>query len=89
MMKFYADPEDTVVLISSSGNSTNMVNGARDASGTGLGLIKLSGFGYDNALKEYRGVRPWCNSGEHDVVETTHQVWLLAMIDFFCARERA
>ena len=55
-LEFYADPEDTVILISSSGNSSNMVNGARDASGAGLGLITLSGFGHDNALRKFGDV---------------------------------
>ena len=83
VLEFYADPEDTVILISSSGNSSNMVNGARDASDAGLGLITLSGFGHDNALRKFGDVRLWCDSGVYNVVETTHQVWLLAMVDCF------
>ena len=88
-IEFYADPADTVILISSSGKSSNMINGAHVASSAGLGLITLSGFGHDDALRKFGDIRLWCNSSEYNVVETTHQVWLLAMVDYFCARGRA
>ncbi|MDP7259012.1 MAG: SIS domain-containing protein, partial [Acidimicrobiales bacterium] len=43
-LEFYADPGDLAVLISSSGASQNIVNGAEQARTMGLTVISLSGF---------------------------------------------
>ena len=53
-LEFYADSGDLVVLISSSGVSENMVNGAEQAVALGLAAITLSGFSPDNPLREKR-----------------------------------
>ncbi len=49
-VEFYADKGDLVILISSSGKSPNIVNGARYAKGEGLKVVTFSGFEADNPL---------------------------------------
>lgn len=81
-IEFYADPQDLVILISSSGNSLNMINAAKYSSKQKLKLITLTGFANDNLLRNYGNLRLWCDSTEYNVVETVHQIWLLSVVDY-------
>ena len=78
---FYADADDLVVLISSSGRSPNIVNAASRARERGLRIVTLSGFDAHNPLRTAGDLNLWVDSREYNVVETTHQSWLLAAID--------
>lgn len=78
----YGDPGDLVILISSSGGSPNIVNAARTARARGLGVATLSGFRPDNPLRALGDVNLWVDSGAYNIVETTHQSWLLACMDY-------
>lgn len=80
-LEFYADAGDIVILISSSGKSLNMVNAARYARNTGLTLVTFTGFSGDNPLKERGQLNFWVDSRAYNIVEMTHQVWLLAVCD--------
>ena len=51
-LEFYGDNDDIVILISSSGQSKNIINAGRKAKKMGLSLITLSGFLESNPLKE-------------------------------------
>ena len=86
---FYADPGDLVVLISSSGTSPNIVNAAERARGAGLSLVTLSGFDGGNPLRALGDLNLWVNSRSYNIVETAHQLWLLAAIDLIVSREAA
>ena len=81
-LEFYADPGDLVVLISSSGVSENMVNGAEQAAALGLTAITLSGFSPDNPLRQLGDLNLWVASDSYNTVEMTHHVWLLAVVDY-------
>lgn len=78
---FYADSGDVAVCISSSGKSANMVNAAGRARELGLQVVTLSGFAADNPLRQLGHLNLWVNSSSYNVVETTHQSWLLAAVD--------
>ena len=78
---FYADPGDLVVLISSSGQSRNMVNAARHAVERGLTLVTFTGFAKDNPLQQWGHLNFWVDSRAYNVIEMTHQMWLLAVCD--------
>jgi D-sedoheptulose 7-phosphate isomerase len=86
-LDFYADPKDVVILISSSGQSANIVNAALKAKAMGLALITLSGFREDNSLKKLGDINCWVNSSQYNVVETVHQAWLLAVVDQIAAEK--
>ena len=85
-MRSYADEGDVAILISSSGCSDNILNGAAAASELGLSVITFSGFDATNPLRSAGEVNFWVDSSCYNVVETTHQVWLLAMVDYLIDR---
>lgn len=78
---FYADPGDVVILISSSGQSKNMVNAALYAAARGLAVVTFTGFSSDNPLRALGRLNYWVDSRAYNVVEMTHQIWLLAVCD--------
>jgi D-sedoheptulose 7-phosphate isomerase len=80
-VEFYADVDDVLILISSSGVSRNILNGALKGRELGLKIITLSGFRSDNPLKQLGDINLWVDSSEYNVVEITHSVWLLAVVD--------
>jgi len=79
----YADSGDLAILISSSGNSPNIVNGALRAKQMGLNVVILSGFDKDNPLRKLGDIEMWADSSMYNVVEMTHHIWLLAILDYF------
>lgn len=80
-IEFYADKNDVAVLISSSGKSKNIINGALKSKELGLKVITFSGFAADNPLRRTGDINFWVDSCEYNIVEMTHQIWLLAIID--------
>jgi D-sedoheptulose 7-phosphate isomerase len=85
-LEFYGAPGDVVVLISSSGRSPNIVNGARKALALKMPLVTLSGFDADNPLLQLGELNFWVDSRAYNVVEMTHHVWLLAAVDRVVSR---
>lgn len=80
-LEFYADPNDLIVLISSSGKSNNIINGAIKAKQMKLALITFTGFAADNPLRKLGNLNFWADSQAYNVVEMTHHVWLLSLVD--------
>ena len=81
-IEFYADNNDLVILISSSGQSKNIINGAKKAKEMKLPLITLSGFLEDNPLRSMGDINLWVDSTKYNMVENTHQIWLLSVVDY-------
>ena len=81
-LEFYADKGDLVILISSSGRSPNIVNGARYAKDEGLKLVTFSGFAADNPLRGSGDLNFWVDSRAYNIVEMTHHVWLVSIVDY-------
>ena len=81
----YADQRDMVILISSSGKSQNIINAALKAKEMNLPLITFSGFSPENSLRKLGDVNFWANSSEYNIVEMTHHIWLLALVDKFAS----
>ena len=78
----YADPGDLAILISSSGKSQNIINAAEKAKKMGLTVITFSGFNKDNPLRKLGDQNLWFGSCEYNIVEMTHHIWLLSIIDY-------
>jgi D-sedoheptulose 7-phosphate isomerase len=87
-LEAYADKGDLLVLISSSGNSQNILNGAKKAKEMGLLVITLSGFLPNNPLRELGNLNLWVDSTEYNIVEMTHHVWLVAIVDYMIETKR-
>ena len=81
-LEFYADRGDLAILISSSGKSQNMIIGAEKAKEMGLHVITVSGFSPDNPLRELGDLNLWAESYEYNIVEMTHHIWLVAIVDY-------
>ena len=85
-IEFYGDEDDLVILISSSGSSTNIVNAAKTAKQMGLPVITFTGFRSDNPLKQEGELNLWVDSKAYNVVENTHQIWLLMVCDLIIGK---
>jgi D-sedoheptulose 7-phosphate isomerase len=81
-LEAYADKGDLAILISSSGKSQNIINATEKATEIGLSTITLSGFFKDNPLKKSGDLNLWVDSCEYNVIEMTHHIWLLAIVDY-------
>jgi D-sedoheptulose 7-phosphate isomerase len=80
-VEFYGDPGDVLVLISSSGKSPNMIRAAESGQRLGLNVMTLTGFDSTNPLRERGTINLWVDSRSYNVVEMTHHIWLLAVVD--------
>lgn len=80
-LQFYAESDDVIILISSSGVSDNVINAAKKAKEMGLKVITLSGFSKKNPLRRLGDLNLWVDSNEYNIVENIHSVWLLAVVD--------
>jgi D-sedoheptulose 7-phosphate isomerase len=83
---FYGDKGDLVILISSSGNSKNIINAAKKAKDMGLTLITLSGFNPDNPLRKIGDLNLFIESKGYNIVEMTHHIWLVAIVDIIIGK---
>ena len=86
-LKAYADSGDLIVLISSSGRSKNIINAAEYAKNHSLSVVTFSGFDADNPLRRYGSANFWANSNSYNLVEMTHHIWLLAIVDAWIERK--
>tara|TARA_B100000959_G_scaffold281978_1_gene347370 strand:- start:1216 stop:1758 length:543 start_codon:yes stop_codon:yes gene_type:complete len=80
-LNFYADQNDLVILISSSGKSKNILNGAKMAKKKKCKVITFSGFKKQNPLSKLGNYNFWVDSRNYNIVENVHQVWLLSLVD--------
>ena len=83
----HSDPGDTVILISSSGTSQNIINGAKAAKEIGLSTITLSGFEKGNPLNSLGDINLWADSRSYNIVEATHTLWLVAICDLIIGKK--
>lgn len=84
-VKEFADKEDTlIILISSSGNSMNILNTADYCESNEISWISLSGFASTNLLcsrpAEHRLLNFYVPSKDYGVVECVHQIFLHSIL---------
>jgi len=82
-LESFVDMQDIVILISSKGESKNILNAAKWLKTRGISLITFSGFDRSNSLNSIGGINFWVDSNQYNKVELTHLTWLLAINDFF------
>ncbi len=79
---FYGEKGDILIIISSSGQSKNILNGVKAAKKKGFSkIITLSGFKKNNPLKRMGDINVWVDSMIYNIVENAHQYLLLTCID--------
>ena len=60
----------------------NLVNGARTAKKMGLKLITLTGHKSTNPLRKIGNVNLWIDCKNYNIIEMTHHIWLLSLVDY-------
>jgi D-sedoheptulose 7-phosphate isomerase len=80
-VEIYADPQDILVLISSSGKSPNVVKAAHEAKARGLYVAAFTGFASDNPLGAAADINFWVESRSYNIVECTHMILLAGTVD--------
>jgi D-sedoheptulose 7-phosphate isomerase len=87
-LESYADSGDIAILISSSGKSPNILNGAFKAKELGLKVVTLSGFESQNPLRNLGDINLWVDSSAYNVIEMAHQAWLLSIVDYLIVQRQ-
>jgi D-sedoheptulose 7-phosphate isomerase len=80
-IELYYNTKDIIVLISASGQSLNVLNAAIKSKEFGLPVITFSGFNSNNPLRKLGEINLWVDSNIYNIVEMTHHIWLLAIVD--------
>ncbi len=80
-LQFFADKKDLLICISSSGESKNIINGAKFAKKIGCQVITLTGFQKTNKVKKIGDVNLWLDSKNYNFIEMIHHTWLLSIVD--------
>ena len=80
-LEFYSITGDVLILISSSGNSKNIINAAKISKKLKLNLITLSGFSKRNQLQNKGLVNFHVDSNNYNVIESVHLIILLQIIE--------
>ena len=81
-INYYAKKDDILILVSVSGSSPNVVNAAKNAKKNGIKhVITLTGKNKNNPLKKFGDINIFINSKSYNMVENTHQLILLMIVD--------
>ena len=84
---FYADNQDVLILISSSGKSLNMINACKAISIKKISkIITFTGHDKNNPLSKLGDINFWIDSKAYNFVENTHQIWLLTIVDLIIGK---
>jgi D-sedoheptulose 7-phosphate isomerase len=79
-LQFYAFPGDTVIIVSSSGKSGNILRAAEQAFTMGLNLVTLSGMNPDNALRGKGALSFYVPARDYGLVELAHLALLHSIV---------
>lgn len=86
-IKSYADKDDAVILVSSSGRSKNHLVAAKYCKERNLFLATFTGFNFKNPLSKIGNVNFSVNSLNYNHIEMTHNIWLLLLCDFLSQKK--
>ncbi len=81
-LKTYGNKNDILFLISSSGQSQNIIKCAEQAKKMNIKVIGMSGFKKNNKLSKLSNISFWVNSNSYNQIEMTHHIWILLMCDY-------
>ena len=85
-VEFYGQTGDTLILISSSGKSLNIVNAAKFACNN-INVITFTGFDSNNPLSLCGDINFWLDSKAYNIIEGVHQIWLLSICDLIIGKK--
>lgn len=81
-LKAYSNKDDLVILVSSSGQSKNIVNAAKYCHQKNIKLVTFTGFKKNNPVKKFGDLNFWVDSSKYNIIEMTHHVWILMAVDY-------
>ena len=82
-IEFYSAPNDMILFISVSGESSNLIEGINFANERSLTTASLTGSRKTNSLKLKSKYSLWVNSKAYNIVESIHTIWITLIIDLF------
>jgi D-sedoheptulose 7-phosphate isomerase len=90
-IEWYANPNDLVVAISSSGKSENIIRAARAARAKGCFVMTFSGFAHDNPLRAEGDLNFYVPAlpGQYGFVEIAHLTLSHCMLEVIIDRKAA
>lgn len=77
----YASENDLIILLSSSGESKNIINAALSAQKKNCFIITLSGFSKNNKLYGCGNLNHCTESNSYNVIELNHHYVLLSVVE--------
>lgn len=80
----FGKPSDLVILISSSGNSRNIIIAAEIAKKLNMKLVIFSGFSENNKVAKLGDVNIHIPISHYNIVENVHQIILTTIVDDLC-----
>ena len=86
-VEFYGQTGDTLILISSSGQSLNIVKAAQYARKNHINVITFTGFELNNPLSLCGDINFWLDSKAYNIIEGVHQIWLLSISDLIIGKK--
>lgn len=86
-MEFLVKEGDLVVLISSSGNSRNILNAIETARDRNATVITFTGFKPDNRAKQMGNINVYVPSEKYGIVESIHNLMLQQIVDLIMDRD--
>ena len=84
----HADNNDILILISSSGESRNMLNAAKYKRKNFSCISTFTGFHKKNKLHKLGNLNFNVNSKVYNFIENTHQIWLLSLVDLIITSKK-
>lgn len=87
MFNSYRKDGDLIILVSTSGNSSNVVNLAHRARQIGHTVVSFTGKNASNELKQNSDIAFWVDSHAYNIVENIHMIWLGYLIDSLVGKE--
>jgi len=86
-IELFANKEDVLIAISSSGSSENIINACKEAKKKGSKVVTLSGFEQDNPLRRLGDIDFWVESKAFGYLEILHGLILHWMVDSMIGSE--
>jgi len=80
-LSWYCRPGDLLIAISSSGNSSNIIEGIKAARKANAKIITLSGMKQDNKTRKLGDINLYVPANTYGVVECVHQIILHSWLD--------
>jgi D-sedoheptulose 7-phosphate isomerase len=86
-VEYYGDDKDTLILISSSGQSSNVINAAKYGIHNNINVITFTGFDSNNPLLMLGDINFWLDSKSYNIIEGIHQIWLMSICDLIIGKK--